>query len=119
MQRLKVFLTAERSIDWAKLLDNISGAFAKNTTPQDSNRTRRWGVFLKQIKPLWFVNVIRNALLVCTVVILAYTYLAIERLPRFSDTNQSVSLFQVQDIQNAASYLDIKNLICLRFNSPA
>ncbi len=102
MQLLKVFLTAERSIDWAKLLDNISGAFAKNTTPQDSNRTRRWGVFLNQIKPLWFVNVIRNALLVCTVVILAYTYLAIERLPRFSDTNQSVSLFQVQDIQNAA-----------------
>jgi hypothetical protein len=60
------------------------------------------GNFLNQIKPLWFARAIRNVLVVCIVLTLTYTYLAIERLPRVSDAHQSLHIDQLQDVQKAA-----------------
>jgi hypothetical protein len=103
MKRLKVFLTAERSIDWTKFVPNGSPVFSSNTQPQVFSRTPRWSTFFNRINPRWCVNFIRNALLLLVVFVVAYTYLAIERLPRISDSDQAIRIYQVQDPQNVAN----------------
>ena len=101
-RKIKEFLTAERSIDWASFWHKTSGAQSSTSTNQGLHRTRRLGNFLNQIKPLWFARAIRNVLVVCIVLTLTYTYLAIERLPRVSDAHQSSHIDQLQDVQKAA-----------------
>ena len=102
LRKLREFLTADRSIDWTSFWHKLSGRLRSNATDQDLHRTRRWGAVLNQLKPLWFAKVIRNILVLGMVLALLYTYLAIERLPRFSDANQSLHIDRVQDLQQAA-----------------
>jgi hypothetical protein len=101
-KKTKEFLTAERSIDWASFGRKASGHLSSTSTDQGLYRTRRLGNFLNQIKPLWFARAIRNVLVLCIVLTLTYTYLAIERLPRVSDAHQSLHIDQLQDVQKAA-----------------
>jgi hypothetical protein len=102
LRKMKAFLTAERSLDWSSSMQKIVGYLTATSTKQDVHRTRRLGSFLNRIKPLWFVQAIRNILVLFIVLTLTYTYLAIERLPRFSDANQLLHIDQLQDIQQAA-----------------
>jgi len=108
--RLKIFFTSERSIDWASVGHKFSLVFASNKKPDDFNRTRRWSVLSSKIKPRWCANFIRNALIVGIVFVIVYIYLAIERLPRFSDLDHSVPIYQVQDLQNAAKLFGRKDI---------
>ncbi len=101
-KKIKEFLTAERSIEWASFWHKASGPQRATSTNQGLHRTRRLGNFLNQIKPLWFARTIRNVLVLCIVLTLTYTYLAIERLPRVSDAHQSLHIDQLQDVQKAA-----------------
>ena len=101
-RKLREFLTAERSIDWSSFWHKASGHLSSKVTDQDLHRSRRWGSFLNQIKPLWFARVLRNVLVLCIVLTVTYTYLAIERLPSFSDANPSLPINQLQDVQKAA-----------------
>jgi len=102
LRKTKEFLTTERSIDWASFGRKASGHLSSTSTAQGLHRTRRLGNFLNQIKPLWFARAIRNLLVLCIVLTLTYTYLAIERLPRVSDAHQSLHIDQLQDVQKAA-----------------
>jgi hypothetical protein len=102
LRKLREFLTADRSIDWTSFWNKVSSRLTSNATDQDLHRTRRWGGVLNQLKPLWFAKAIRNILVLGMVLTLFYTYLAIERLPRFSDANQSLHIDRVQDLQKAA-----------------
>ncbi len=102
LRKLKEFLTAERSIDWASFWRKAGGRLASRGVDQGLHRSRRLGSFLNQIKPFWFARVIRNVLVLCIVLTFAYTYLAIERLPSFSDANPSLHIDQLQDVQKAA-----------------
>jgi hypothetical protein len=101
-RKLRDFLTAERSIDWASFWQKASGTQRSTSTNKGLHRTRRLGNFFNQIKPLWFARAIRNVLVFCIVLTLTYTYLAIERLPRVSDAHQSLHIDQLQDVQKAA-----------------
>jgi hypothetical protein len=101
-RKMRAFLTADRSIDWASFWHKVTGAQGSTSTGQDVRRTRRWGTFLNKIKPLWFARTIRNLLVLCIVLTFIYTYLAIERLPRVSDAHQSLHIDQLQDVQKAA-----------------
>jgi hypothetical protein len=101
-KKTKEFLTAERSIDWASFGRKASGHLSSTSTNQGSHRTRGLGNFLNKIKPLWFARTIRNLLVLCIVLTLTYTYLAIERLPRVSDAHQSLHIDQLHDVQKAA-----------------
>ena len=109
IERIKVFLTSERSIDWANVGHKVSLAFPSNKQSHDLHRTRRGNVLLNLVKPRWCASFIRNALIVCIVAGVAYTYLAIERLPRPSDVEQQVHIYQVQDPQNAAKLFGRKD----------
>ena len=108
-RKTKEFLTAERSIDWSTSTHKVVGYLTAKSTNQDLHRTRRFGNFLSQIKPLWFAQFIRNTLVLCTVLTLIYTYLAIERLPRFSDAHQSLHIDQLQDVKKAAKLFGHKD----------
>ena len=108
-RKTKEFLTAERSIDWSTSTHKVVGYLTAKSTNQDLHRTRRFGSFLSQIKPLWFAQFIRNTLVLCIVLTLTYTYLAIERLPRFSDAHQSLHIDQLQDVQKAAKLFGHKD----------
>ena len=44
------------------------------------------------------------------VVILTYTYLAIQRLPKLEDADQAMNIYQVQDIQKAAKLFGHKEV---------
>jgi hypothetical protein len=110
MGRLKVFFTSERSIDWTGFGQKVSLAFASKKTTDDFNRTRRWSVLFNQIKPRWCANFIRNVLIVGIVFAVISIYLAIERLPRFSEIDHSVPIYQVQDLQNAAKLFGRKDV---------
>jgi len=101
-KKTKEFLTAERSIDWASFGRKASGHLSSTSTDEGLHRTRRLGNFLNQIKPLWFARAIRNLLVLCIVLTLTYTYLAIERLPRVSDAHRSLHIDQLHDVQKAA-----------------
>ena len=102
LRKTKEFLTAERSIDWASFWHRAGGHLASRATKQDLHRSRRLGNFFNQIKPLLFARAIRNVLVLCILLTLTYTYLAIERLPRVSDAHQSLQIDQLQDVQKAA-----------------
>ena len=102
LRKTKEFLTAERSIDWACFGRKASGHLSSTSTNQGLHRTRRLGNFLNQIKPLWLARTIKNLLVLCIVLTLTYSYLAIERLPRVSDAHQSLHIDQLQDVQKAA-----------------
>jgi len=91
-RKIKEFLTTDHSIDWASLWHKVTGQLTSNAINQDSHRTRRWSIFLNNIKPLWFAQAIRNILILFIVVILIYSFLAIERLPKFSDVTQPVRI---------------------------
>ena len=101
-RKLKEFLTAERSIDWPSFWHKASGHLRFKAADQDLHRSRRWGSLLNQIKPLWFARAIRNISVLCIVLTFIYTYLAIERLPSFSDANQSLHIDKLHDIQKVA-----------------
>ena len=102
-------MTADRSVDWASLLHKVTSPLTSNATTLDSNRTRRWSTFLNHIKPLWFAQVIRNTLILCIVFILIYSFLAIERLPKFSDATQPVRIDHIQDVRKAAKLFGYKD----------
>jgi sulfatase maturation enzyme AslB (radical SAM superfamily) len=108
-RKIKEFLTTDHSIDWASLWHKVTGQLTSNAINQDSHRTRRWSIFLNNIKPLWFAQAIRNILILFIVVILIYSFLAIERLPKFSDVTQPVRIDHIQDIQKAAKLFGYKN----------
>jgi hypothetical protein len=101
-RKLREFLTAERSIDWASFWHKASSHRTPKATDQDLHRSHRWGGLLNKIKPLWFARTLRNLLVLCIVLTLTYTYLAIQRLPRVSDAHQSLHIDQLQDVQKAA-----------------
>jgi len=101
-RKIKEFLTTDHSIEWASLWHKILGQLTSNATAHDSHRTRSWSIFLNKIKPLWLAKFIRNTLILCIVFILTYSYLAIERLPKFSDVTQPVRIDQIQDVRKAA-----------------
>jgi hypothetical protein len=109
-RKIKEFLTADRSIDWASFWHKASGHLSSTATRQDLHRTRRLGNLFNQIKPIWFAKAIRNIFVLCIVLTFAYTYLAIERLPRFSDAHQSLHIDQLQDVQKAAKLFGHKDL---------
>jgi hypothetical protein len=102
-KKIKNALTAERSIDWASFRHKVLGYVSSISTNQDLHRSQRWGSFLNQLKPVWFAKAIKNILVFCIVLTLAYTYLAVQRLPSFSDVDQPVQIYQIQDIQQAAN----------------
>jgi sulfatase maturation enzyme AslB (radical SAM superfamily) len=108
-RKIKEFLTTDHSIDWTSLWHKVTGQLTSNAINQDSHRTRRWSIFLNNIKPLWFAQAIRNILILFIVVILIYSFLAIERLPKFSDVTQPVRIDHIQDIQKAAKLFGYKN----------
>jgi len=102
LRKTKEFLTADRSIDWASFGRKASGPQSSISTNQGLHRTRRLGNFLNQIKPLWLARTIKNLLVLCIVLTLTYSYLAIERLPRVLDAHQSLHIGQLHDVQKAA-----------------
>ena len=108
-QKIKEFLTTDHSIDWSSLWHKVTGQLTSNATAQDLHRTRRWSIFLNKIKPLWFAQAIRNTLILCIVFMLTYSYLAIERLPKFSDVTQPVHVDQIQDVRKAATLFGYKD----------
>jgi hypothetical protein len=108
-RKIKEFLTTDHSIDWASLWHKVMGQLTSNAIKQDSNRTRRWSIFLNNIKPLRFAQALRNTLILCIVIILTYSYLAIERLPKFSDVTQSVRIDQIHDVRKAANLFGYKD----------
>jgi len=108
-QKIKVFLTTDHSIDWASLWHKITGQLTSRASNQDIHRTRRWSIFLNKIKPLWFAQVLRNTLILCIVSILIYSYLAIERLPKFSDVTKPVRIDQIHDVRKAAKLFGYKD----------
>lgn len=110
LRKTKEFLTADRSIDWASYWPKASGHLRSASTDHGLHSTRRLGGFLNQIKPLWFAKAIRNIFVLCIVLTFAYTYLAIERLPRFSDAHQSLHIDQLQDVQKAAKLFGHKDV---------
>lgn len=107
--KIKEFLTTDHSIDWASLWHKLTGQLKATATDQDSNRTRRWSIFLNYLKPLWFAQVLRNTLILCIAIIPAYSFLAIESLPKFSDVTQSVRIDQIQDLRKAAKLFGYKD----------
>jgi hypothetical protein len=109
LKKVKEFLTTDHSIDWASLWHRVTGQLTSNAINQDSHRTRRWSIFLNNIKPLWFAQVLRNTLILCIVIILTYSFLSIERLPKFSDVMQPVRIDHIQDVQKAAKLFGYKN----------
>jgi len=102
LRKLREFLTADRSIDWASFWHKATGPQRSTSPHQDLHRARRWGAFLNKIKPLWFVQASRNILVLSIALTFTYTYLAIERLPRVSDAHQSLHIDRLQDVQKAA-----------------
>lgn len=110
LQRIRVFLTSERSIDWSKLEHTVTGYWASNKKSHDVHRTSRLGLFLNQIKPLWFVNFIRNAMVLFIFIILTYTFLTIQRLPQADKSEEPVSIYQVYDVQRAAKLFGHKDI---------
>jgi len=102
LRKIREFLTAERSIDWSTSTHKVVGYLTSKSTNQDLHRSRRLGSFLNQIKPMRFAQFIRNTLVLCIVLTVTYTYLVIERLPRFSDAHQSLHIDRLQDVQIAA-----------------
>ena len=110
LRKLREFLTAERSIDWSSFWHQASGHLTSKVTDQDLHRSRRWGSFLNQMKPLWFARAIINVLVLCIVLTFAYTHLALERLPSFSDANPSLHIDRLQDVQKAAKLFGHKEL---------
>lgn len=109
LRKLREFLTAERSVDWSSFWHQATGHLSSKATDQDLHRSRRLGTFLNQIKPLWIARTIRNVLVLCIVLTFTYTYLAIERLPRFSDTTASLHIDKIQDVQIAANLFGHKD----------
>ncbi len=110
MRKIKAFLTTDRTVDWLAFGKKLSGYLVSNRTNHDFHRPPRWGFFLNRIKPLWVVSAIRNALVLGVVVILTYTYLAIQRLPKLEDADQAMNIYQVQDIQKAAKLFGHKEV---------
>jgi hypothetical protein len=110
LRKIKESLTADRSIDWASSGHKLVGFLTSKSANQDLHRTRRWGSFLNQMKPLWFAKCIRNICVSCIVLTLLYTFLAVQRLPRFSDVEQPAQIYQIQDIQQAANLFGHKDL---------
>jgi len=109
LRKIKEFLTTDRSVDWASLWHTVTSSLTSKASDQDVHRTRRWSVFLNNIKPLWFAQVIRNTLILCIVLILIYSYLAIERLPKFFDVTQPVRIDQIHDVRKAAKLFGYKD----------
>lgn len=108
-RKIKEFLTTDHSIDWASLWQKVTGQLTSNATGQDAYQTRRWSIFLNNIKPLWFAQALRNTLILCIVIILTYSFLAIERLPKFSDVTPPVRIDQIQDVRKAAKLFGYKD----------
>ena len=108
--KIKEFLTADRSIDWATSGHKVVGYLTSTSANQNLCRSRQWGSFFNQLKPVWFAKVIRNILVLCIVLTLIYTYLAVQRLPRLSDAVQPAQIYQVHDIQQAANLFGHKDL---------
>ena len=109
-RKIKEFLTADRSIDWATSGHKVVGYLTSKSANQNLYRSRQWGSFFNQLKPVWFAKVIRNIFVLCIVLTLIYTYLAVQRLPRFSDAVQPAQIYQVHDIQQAAKLFGHKDL---------
>ena len=109
-RKIKEFLTADRSIDWATSGHKVVGYLTSKSANQNLYRSGRWGSFFNQLKPLWVAKVIGNILVLCIVLTLIYTYLAVQRLPRFSDAVQPAQIYQVHDIQQAAKLFGHKDL---------
>jgi|GEM_PF-802851 len=109
LRKIKEFLTTDHSIDWASLWHKATGQLTSNTSGQDAHQTRRWSIFLNNIKPLWFAQTLRNTLILFIVIILTYYFLAIERLPKFSDVTQPVRIDQIQDVRKAAKLFGHKD----------
>ncbi len=109
-RKIKEFLTADRSIDWATSGHKVVGYLTPKSANQNLYRSRQWGSFFNQLKPVWFAKVIRNILVLCIVWTLIYTYLAVQRLPRLSDAVQPAQIYQVHDIQQAANLFGHKDL---------
>jgi hypothetical protein len=110
LQRIRVFLTSERSVDWSKLEHTVAGFWFSNKKGHNVYRTRRLGILLKQIKPLWIVNFIRNVMIFFIVMTVAYIYLAIQRLPQADKFEQPMNVYQVHDVQRAAKLFGYKNI---------
>ena len=108
--KIKEFLTADRSIDWATSGHKVVSYLTSTSANQNLYRSRQWGSFFNQLKPVWFAKVIRNILVLCIVLTLIYTYLAVQRLPRLSDAVQPAQIYQVHDIQQAANLFGHKDL---------
>jgi hypothetical protein len=108
--KIKEFLTADRSIDWATSGHKVVGYLTSKSANQNLYRSRQWGSFFNQLKPVWFAKVIRNIFVLCIVLTLIYTYLAVQRLPRLSDAVQPAQIYQVHDIQQAANLFGHKDL---------
>ena len=108
--KIKEFLTADRSIDWATSGHKVVGYLTSTSANQNLYRSRQWGSFFNQLKPVWCAKVIRNILVLCIVLTLIYTYLAVQRLPRLSDAVQPAQIYQVHDIQQAANLFGHKDL---------
>ena len=109
-RKIKEFLTADRSIDWATSGHKVVGYLTSKPANQNLYRSRQWGSFFNQLKPVWFAKVIRNISVLCIVLTLIYTYLAVQRLPRLSDAVQPAQIYQVHDIQQAANLFGHKDL---------
>jgi hypothetical protein len=109
-RKIKEFLTADRSIDWATSGHKVVGYLTSKSANQNLYRSGQWGSFFNQLKPLWVAKVIGNILVLCIVLTLIYTYLAVQRLPRFSDAVQPAQIYQVHDIQQAANLFGHKDL---------
>jgi len=108
-RKIKEFLTTDHSIDWASLWHKATGKLTSSATDQNFHRTSRWSIFLNNIKPLWFAQALRNTLILCIVIILTYSFLAIERLPKFSDVTPPVRIDQIQDVRKAAKLFGYKD----------
>jgi hypothetical protein len=108
--KIKEFLTADRSIDRATSGHKVVGYLTSKSANQNLYRSRQWGSFFNQLKPVWFAKVIRNIFVLCIVLTLIYTYLAVQRLPRLSDAVQPAQIYQVHDIQQAANLFGHKDL---------
>jgi hypothetical protein len=109
LRKIKEFMTTDHSVDWTSLWHKVTGQLTANVTDQTAHRTRRSSIFFNKIKPLWFAQVIRNTSILCIVCILTYSYLAIERLPKFSDVTQSVRIDQIHDVRKAANLFGYKD----------
>ena len=108
--RLKEFLTAKRSFNLTAFRHQTAAFVSAHRSAQHLQHSNAWTHFLNRFQPIWFANFVRNILIVSTILLATYTYIAIDRLPPAQVLDRSAQLYQFQDVQKAAKLFGQKEI---------